>query len=72
MFTRKPILKVLRYLLIGVLVVVAGFPVYWMATTALNVNSQLYGSGQVAWPQTGHFPELFTEPHKSPDRAVAL
>jgi multiple sugar transport system permease protein len=40
-----------RYLLIAILAVVAGFPVYWMATTALSDESQLYMNAQVAWPQ---------------------
>lgn len=39
-------LKTLRYLLIGILVVMAGFPVYWMAATALSPNAELYGTGQ--------------------------
>jgi len=54
-------LKVLRYLLIGLLVVLAGFPVYWMATTALSLNSELYGTGQVIWPQLQNLPELWRE-----------
>jgi len=58
---RKLMLKVLRYLLIGLLVVLAGFPVYWMATTALSLNSELYGTGQVIWPQLQNLPELWRE-----------
>ncbi|WP_117190098.1 carbohydrate ABC transporter permease [Rhizobium terrae] len=58
---KKLTLKLLRYLLIGVLVVLAGFPVYWMATTALSLNSELYGSGQVIWPQVQNLPELWRE-----------
>ncbi len=61
MTPRKLAVKALRYTLIGILVVLAGFPVYWMAATALNVNSQLYGTGQVAWPQLQHLPDLVTE-----------
>ncbi|MGK6311487.1 carbohydrate ABC transporter permease [Neorhizobium sp. DT-125] len=61
MTPRKLILKALRYLLIGVLVVLAGFPVYWMAVTALSVNSELYGTGQVVWPQPQNFPGLIEE-----------
>ncbi|WP_105382997.1 carbohydrate ABC transporter permease [Neorhizobium alkalisoli] len=57
----KLTLKFLRYLLIGVLVVLAGFPVYWMAATALSLNSELYGTGQVVWPQPQNFPELMLE-----------
>lgn len=61
MAPRKLLIKALRYLLIGVLVIVAGFPVYWMATTALNLNSQLYGTGQIAWPQLQNFSDLVSE-----------
>jgi multiple sugar transport system permease protein len=61
MTPRKHIFKALRYLLIGVLVVLAGFPVYWMAATALSVNSELYGTGQVIWPQPQNFPGLVEE-----------
>jgi multiple sugar transport system permease protein len=66
MTPQKLTIKALRYLLIGVLVIVAGFPVYWMAATALNVNSQLYGTGQVVWPQLQHFPDLVAELGKVP------
>lgn len=66
MTPKKLTIKALRYLLIGVLVIVAGFPVYWMAATALNVNSQLYGTGQVVWPQLQHFPDLVAELGKVP------
>jgi multiple sugar transport system permease protein len=59
MTPRRLTLTILRYLLIGTLVALAGFPVYWMATTALSVNSELYGTGQVIWPQPQNFPELF-------------
>jgi multiple sugar transport system permease protein len=61
MTPRRLTLTILRYLLIGTLVALAGFPVYWMATTALSVNSELYGTGQVIWPQPQNFPELFRE-----------
>lgn len=61
MTPRKLLIKALRYLLISVLVILAGFPVYWMATTALNLNSQLYGTGQIAWPQLQNFPDLVAE-----------
>jgi multiple sugar transport system permease protein len=54
-------LTILRYLLIGVLVVLSGFPIYWMATTALSVSSELYGTGQVAWPQFQNLPALAEE-----------
>jgi len=59
--SKKLMVKLLRYLLIGLLVVLAGFPVYWMATTALSLNSELYGTGQVVWPQLQNLPELWRE-----------
>lgn len=55
----NPLMPVLRGLLIIVLVTFAGFPIYWMASTALNLNSQLYNTGQVPWLQFGNFPALF-------------
>ena len=58
---RNPILSVLRVVLIAALVTFAGFPIYWMASTALNVDSQLYNTGQVPWPQLGNLPELLVE-----------
>ncbi|MBZ4021562.1 sugar ABC transporter [Rhodobacter sp. TJ_12] len=57
----NPLFAVLRVCLILVLVVFAGFPIYWMASTALNVNSQLYNTGQVPWPQLSNLPELLEE-----------
>ena len=57
----NPILGLLRFVLICALVVFAGFPIYWMASTALNVNSQLYNTGQVPWPQLSNLPELVSE-----------
>ena len=61
MTTKGITLTILRYLLIGVLVVLSGFPIYWMATTALSVSSELYGTGQVAWPQFQNLPALAEE-----------
>lgn len=51
----------LRFLLIALLVVMAGFPIYWMATTALAVNSELYATGQVPWPQLRNLPAMVAE-----------
>lgn len=48
----------LRILVIGALVVFAGFPIYWMLTTALSANSELYGTGQVPWPRLSSIPGL--------------
>jgi multiple sugar transport system permease protein len=50
-----------RYAVVAILIVVAGFPLYWMATTALSLNSELYGSGQVPWPQLQNLPVLFAD-----------
>lgn len=50
--------KLPRFLLIGLLAVLAGFPVYWMATTALSDQDQLYVGRQVPWPQLGNLGSL--------------
>ena len=47
--------------LVSVLVVFAGFPIYWMASTALSTNAELYRSGQIGWPQLQHLPALLAE-----------
>lgn len=57
----KIILALLRGLLIAALVVFAGFPIYWMASTALSVSSELYSTGQIPWPQLQNFPALADE-----------
>jgi multiple sugar transport system permease protein len=62
----KVISTALRGLLITVLVVFAGFPIYWMASTALSVNSELYGTGQSFWPQLQTLPALIEELAKVP------
>ncbi|MHB0707217.1 carbohydrate ABC transporter permease [Roseomonas mucosa] len=51
----------LRGLLILLLLIFAGFPVYWMATTALSSNAELYGSGQLPWPQLCNLPALVAD-----------
>lgn len=55
---KQAILRALRYLLIGTLVAAAGFPIYWMATTALSSNAEIFGAGQVPYPQPHHLPAL--------------
>ncbi len=55
-----------RCLLIAILAAVAGFPVYWMATTALSDESQLYMNAQVAWPQFGNIGPLLDAIHGVP------
>jgi multiple sugar transport system permease protein len=51
-------IKPLRYAVILVLVLLAGFPIYWMANSALSVNSQLYNTGQLPWLQFENLPAL--------------
>lgn len=58
---KNALLAALRLLLIGALVAAAGFPIYWMASTALSVSAQLYGTGQVPWPQLQNLPALVAE-----------
>lgn len=53
--------RTFRGLLIVALVVAAGFPMYWMLTTALSSNNELYGDGQVPFPQLQHLPQLVIE-----------
>ena len=53
----KRLASVPRLLLVLVLVVLAGFPVYWMLSTALSSSNQLYGGTQPLWPQITHLPE---------------
>lgn len=48
----------LRGVLIIALVVSAGFPIYWMLTTALGTSSELYNTGQVPFPQLQNLPQL--------------
>lgn len=55
------VLGLLRALLVLVLMAVAGFPIYWMATTAFSDPGQLYASGQVPWPQPQYFGALLAE-----------
>ncbi|ANK89193.1 MULTISPECIES: carbohydrate ABC transporter permease [Rhizobium] len=53
--------RLLHILLVLVLTVFGGFPIYWMATTALSLNSELYNSGQVPWPQLANLPDMIAE-----------
>jgi multiple sugar transport system permease protein len=50
--------RLVHLLLVLALVVFGGFPIYWMATTALSLNSELYNTGQVPWPQIGNLPSM--------------
>jgi multiple sugar transport system permease protein len=53
--------RLLQILLIVTLVVFGGFPIYWMATTALSLNSELYNTGQVPWPQLDNVATMFAD-----------
>lgn len=53
--------SVLRYFTITALVVIAGFPVYWMLTTALAHDANLYSQRQTPWPQLQNTFELFRQ-----------
>jgi ABC-type sugar transport system, permease component len=48
-----------RYLVVLVIVVLAGFPIYWMLDTALTPNQELYGAGQSFLLQFQNLPQLF-------------
>lgn len=61
------ILSRIPYLaLILLLVVFGGFPIYWMATTALSLNSELYNTGQVPWPQLSNLSNILGELQQLP------
>ncbi|WP_433509330.1 carbohydrate ABC transporter permease [Nonomuraea sp. CA-143628] len=48
----------LRYIAVTVMVIMAGFPLYWMLNTALASDDDLYGSGQKFLLQLQNFPNL--------------
>ncbi|CUH80960.1 hypothetical protein [Tropicibacter naphthalenivorans] len=56
----NPLFSLLRVALIAVLVTFAGFPIYWMATTALGTDTQLFNTGQLPCPQLSNLPNLIT------------
>ncbi|MDX9860841.1 MAG: carbohydrate ABC transporter permease [Rhodospirillales bacterium] len=66
MNSKSIVLRVLRYLLIAALVTFAGFPIYWMASTALSTTAELFNTGQVPWPQLQNLPDLISELGKVP------
>jgi multiple sugar transport system permease protein len=47
-----------RYVVVVIMVVLAGFPIYWMVDTALSPNQELYGSSQSFLLQFENFPQL--------------
>jgi multiple sugar transport system permease protein len=53
--------RLLHVLLVLVLGVFGGFPIYWMATTALSLNSELFNSGQIPWPQLANLPGMIAD-----------
>lgn len=63
MMTHLPAIatRVLHIVLVLALAVFGGFPIYWMATTALSLNSELYNTGQVPWPQLANLPAMLSE-----------
>ncbi|TSI14555.1 carbohydrate ABC transporter permease [Brevibacterium aurantiacum] len=51
---------IVRYALLLILVVIAGFPIYWMLNTALADPETLYTKdGQSSWLQLDRLPEFF-------------
>jgi multiple sugar transport system permease protein len=59
MTLRKSLGAIGRMVGIAILVVLAGFPVYWLFTTATHTTSELFG-GQVQWfPDLGHLLKSF-------------
>ena len=53
--------RLFHILLVLALVVFGGFPIYWMAVTALSLNSELYSTGQVPWPQLSNLPVMIAD-----------
>ena len=53
--------RLLHWVLVLALVIFGGFPIYWMATTALSLNSELYNTGQVPWPQLQNLPSMLSD-----------
>jgi multiple sugar transport system permease protein len=61
MTLRKSLGAAGRMVGVAVLVVLAGFPVYWLFTTATHTTAELFG-GRVQWfPDLGHFLPSFAE-----------
>ncbi|SMO97721.1 carbohydrate ABC transporter permease [Paracoccus laeviglucosivorans] len=58
--------RLLHVALVVVLVIFGGFPVYWMASTALSTNAELYNTGQSAGLQLQNLPSLLSELSKVP------
>ncbi len=48
----------LRYVLIAILLVFSGFPIYWMLNTGLSAEAQLYNEGQSFWLQLANLPTM--------------
>lgn len=51
--------RLARGLLIVVMVVVAGLPLYWLLNTATATNSELYSTGQSLLPHLERLPQVF-------------
>jgi len=65
-FFAKLLRRPAHLFLILFLVIFSGFPLYWMAVTALSLNSQLYNTGQVPWPQVENLPAMIEELSRLP------
>lgn len=64
--TRNVVPSLLRFLLLAILVVFAGFPIYWMIDTSLSVNATLYTTGQDFWLHLENLPSMLRDLVKIP------
>lgn len=55
----RTVRKTLRWLSLAVLLIIAGFPLYWVFNTALSTDSELYSTGQSLWPNLGRLPSIW-------------
>jgi multiple sugar transport system permease protein len=52
--------NIARYIVVVIIVVLAGFPIYWMINTAFAPNAELFGSGQSWFPHFENIGQLVT------------
>ncbi|QGH68459.1 carbohydrate ABC transporter permease [Pseudactinotalea sp. HY158] len=50
----KSLRRIIFYVVVAAFVIIAGFPVYWMLTTAFGAQSDLYSGNQTPYPQLGN------------------
>lgn len=50
MSKQKHVGRLTIWLSLGLITLFAAFPIYWMLNTALSLSSELFGTGQDAWP----------------------